>query len=104
MSVRGRGAPSVIESGRADELTIQSILRLKEQLEKLKRNQERRLARKNAKLGIQAGAMGVGNKRAVKTETVRQPVYASSRCPRAHVVSLTLDRLACAATAVNVAT
>ena len=44
--------------------------RLKEQLDKLKRNQERRLARKNQKLGIPTGAMGVGGKRAVKTETV----------------------------------
>ena len=52
--------------------------RLKEQLEKLKRNQERRLARKNEKLGIKAGAMGVGGKRAVKTETVssvKSPVF-----------------------------
>ncbi|KAM0746937.1 hypothetical protein T439DRAFT_350223 [Meredithblackwellia eburnea MCA 4105] len=45
--------------------------RLKEQLEKLKRNQERRLARKNQKLGIPVGAVGVGGKRAVKTETTR---------------------------------
>ncbi|ORY53385.1 hypothetical protein BCR35DRAFT_310520 [Leucosporidium creatinivorum] len=45
--------------------------RLKEQLEKLKRNQERRLARKNQKLGIPTGAIGVGGKRAVKTETTR---------------------------------
>lgn len=45
--------------------------RLKEQLEKLKRNQERRLVRKNQKLGIPTGAMGVGGKRAMKPETVR---------------------------------
>lgn len=43
---------------------------LKEQLEKLKRNQERRLARKNQKLGIAPGQIGVGGKKAVKTETV----------------------------------
>ncbi|GAA5849102.1 hypothetical protein JCM5353_002538 [Sporobolomyces roseus] len=45
--------------------------RLKEQLEKLKRNQERRLARKNQKLGIAPGQIGVGGKKAVKTETTR---------------------------------
>ncbi|GAA5988754.1 hypothetical protein JCM11641_006528 [Rhodosporidiobolus odoratus] len=45
--------------------------RLKEQLDKLKRNQERRLARKNQKLGIAPGQMGVGGKKAVKTETTR---------------------------------
>lgn len=45
--------------------------RLKEQLEKLKRNQERRLARKNQKLGIAPGQMGLGGKKAVKTETTR---------------------------------
>ncbi|BGP46994.1 hypothetical protein JCM10450v2_002846 [Rhodotorula kratochvilovae] len=45
--------------------------RLKEQLEKLKRNQERRLARKNTKLGIQPGQVGVGGKKHVKTETTR---------------------------------
>ncbi|KAK4694680.1 hypothetical protein P7C70_g8694, partial [Phenoliferia sp. Uapishka_3] len=45
--------------------------RLKEQLEKLKRNQERRLARKNQKLGIPVGAVGVGGKRATKPETTR---------------------------------
>ncbi|GAA5825659.1 hypothetical protein JCM3770_005984, partial [Rhodotorula araucariae] len=44
---------------------------LKEQLEKLKRNQERRLARKNQKLGIQPGQVGVGGKKHVKTETTR---------------------------------
>ncbi|TNY19545.1 Atypical/TAF1 protein kinase [Rhodotorula diobovata] len=45
--------------------------RLKEQLEKLKRNQERRLARKNQKLGIQPGQVGVGGKKHIKTETTR---------------------------------
>ncbi|BGP14889.1 hypothetical protein JCM10213_003755 [Rhodosporidiobolus nylandii] len=45
--------------------------RLKEQLDKLKRNQERRLARKNQKLGIAPGQIGVGGKKAVKTETTR---------------------------------
>ncbi|GAA5861842.1 hypothetical protein JCM8547_008572 [Rhodosporidiobolus lusitaniae] len=45
--------------------------RLKEQLDKLKRNQERRLARKNQKLGIAPGQIGVGGKAAVKTETTR---------------------------------
>jgi len=45
--------------------------RLKDQLEKLKRNQERRLARKNQKLGIAPGAIGVGGKKAAKPETVR---------------------------------
>jgi len=44
---------------------------LKEQLEKLKRNQERRLARKNQKLGIAPGQIGVGGKKMVKTETTR---------------------------------
>jgi len=44
---------------------------LKEQLEKLKRNQERRLARKNQKLGIQPGQVGVGGKKHIKTETTR---------------------------------
>lgn len=53
--------------------------RLKEQLEKLKRNQERRLARKNEKLGIKAGAMGVGGKRAVKTETVSYHLSSGGR-------------------------
>ncbi|KAI5476818.1 transcription initiation factor TFIID subunit 1 [Pseudohyphozyma bogoriensis] len=47
------------------------MLRLKEQLEKLKRNQERRLARKNQKLGIAPGAIGVGGKKAMKPETTR---------------------------------
>ncbi|KAL8280182.1 hypothetical protein RQP46_007512 [Phenoliferia psychrophenolica] len=45
--------------------------RLKEQLEKLKRNQERRLARKNLKAGILPGAVGAGGKPAMKTETTR---------------------------------
>ena len=58
--------------------------RLKEQLDKLKRNQERRLHRKNAKLGIPIGAMGVGGKRASKTETVRcspsRPVCSADVC------------------------
>ncbi|GAA5974601.1 hypothetical protein JCM5350_001213 [Sporobolomyces pararoseus] len=45
--------------------------RLKEQLEKLKRNQERRLARKNQKLGIAPGQIGIGGKKVGKTETTR---------------------------------
>ncbi|GAA5893262.1 histone acetyltransferase [Sporobolomyces salmoneus] len=45
--------------------------RLKEQLEKLKRNQERRLARKNQKLGIAPGQIGLGGKKVGKTETTR---------------------------------
>ncbi|GAA6041854.1 hypothetical protein JCM8097_004508 [Rhodosporidiobolus ruineniae] len=45
--------------------------RLKEQLEKLKRNQERRLARKNQKLGLAPGELGVGGKKVIKTETTR---------------------------------
>ncbi|GAA5834228.1 hypothetical protein JCM11251_000576 [Rhodosporidiobolus azoricus] len=45
--------------------------RLKEQLEKLKRNQERRLARKNQKLGLAPGQIGANGKEVVKTETTR---------------------------------
>ncbi|GAA6024205.1 hypothetical protein JCM10207_006780 [Rhodosporidiobolus poonsookiae] len=45
--------------------------RLKEQLEKLKRNQERRLARKNQKLGLAPGQIGPNGKTVVKTETTR---------------------------------
>ncbi|SCV70550.1 BQ2448_3312 [Microbotryum intermedium] len=45
--------------------------RLKEQLEKLKRNQERRLARKSAKLGVPISQVNVGGKGYVKTETTR---------------------------------
>lgn len=44
--------------------------RLQAQLEKLKRNQERRLQRKNAKLGLTSGQIGLG-KKAVKPETTR---------------------------------
>lgn len=54
--------------------------RLKEQLEKLKRNQERRLARKNQKLGIAPGQIGIGGKKVGKTETVSCPCPPSSTC------------------------
>lgn len=64
---------------RADRDFPPSLVRLKEQLEKLKRNQERRLARKNQKLGIPIGAIGVGGKRAVKTETVSRRVFVQGR-------------------------
>jgi len=49
--------------------------RLKEQLEKLKRNQERRLQRKNQKAGFGIGEIGVGGKLNVKTETVSKLVF-----------------------------
>lgn len=48
-------------------------IRLREQLEKLKKNQERRLARKNQKMGVPTGAIGAGGKKNAKPETVSLP-------------------------------